>query len=324
MTKRNFPGPLDDIRALLKLIPMGKEAQLRVALAWRIEADERKMQVLGETARSRIQEVSGITRGPTFDTAMGGVQKAGLFKAKRVYSRRGKRTYQRSAEYLVLRDAWPTDEVTYAERNLRPAYLTPDTHSSLTPSVSEPLTPSVSDLSISNDEVYDEVNDEGTHTPPTNLRDLNSPKLKTPTPTPPPGGVASASETHQSSEDLGNGFFANGEAFYGPGDFRIPYTMVQLQGGTIGISEDVAMRRAKTWICSLAIDYGMKGKAALPRYPGRALTQQLTYERNDSAIQTARVEKASQSFGAFGQQEAQRRTKSPFGRYTKATLGEKL
>lgn len=161
-------------------------------------------------------------------------------------------------------------------------------------------------------------------TPPNNLRDLNSPKLKTPTPTPPPGGVACASETHQSSEDLGNGFFANGEAFYGPGDFRIPYTMVQLQGGTIGISEDVAMRRAKTWICSLAIDYGMKGKAALPRYPGRALTQQLTYERNDSAIQAARVEKASQSFGAFGQQEAQRRTKSPFGRYTKATLGEKL
>jgi len=173
--RRNSPGVFDDIRKLLSIIPMRKEAELRTAIALRLEIDEETEQVLGDSARERLQRVANIPRINTFDTAISAIQKLGILQIDRRYSNgRGGRVYQRGATYIMTRESWPTSAIAptaaaKAKSTLgnQPSSALNDKSPPRSAWMTEP--PLSAGDYIDNDEVNDEVNGEGaqrTQTPP--------------------------------------------------------------------------------------------------------------------------------------------------------------
>lgn len=186
--RRNSPGVFDDIRKLLSIIPMRKEAELRTAIALRLEIDEETEQVFGDSARERLQRVANIPRTNTFDAAISAIQKLGILKIDRRYSNgMGGRVYQRGGAYIMTRESWPTPRVAPTVAANRKSTLGGQPSSALSdvsrgerrgrspsPPLSDKSHPrsagmtepplSVGDY-IDNDEVYDEVDGEASPPP---------------------------------------------------------------------------------------------------------------------------------------------------------------
>ncbi len=168
--RSNFPSVFDDIRRLLQIIPMRHEAELRAAVALRMEVDESSDQVLGENGRERLQRVANISRANTFDEAISALQEKGILRVDRRYSNgAGGRIYQRGAVYILTRETWPEgasapktepspllNDVVPAQRGER-ATVAPDERNISPPLSGEDGTAlSGGDLYKDNDEVYDE------------------------------------------------------------------------------------------------------------------------------------------------------------------------
>jgi hypothetical protein len=76
-TATNGSRILQDLRMLLKTIPLRDAALLRVLFAARLEADNRTGEIFGNNPAERLREASGITRWPTFDLAMAQAKQQG-------------------------------------------------------------------------------------------------------------------------------------------------------------------------------------------------------------------------------------------------------
>lgn len=148
-------------------------------------------------------------------------------------------------------------------------------------------------------------------TPPNNLRDLKSPKLKNPTPTPPPVGVVDAHKNNNAHGAI-NGVETKllSELMYG--NSIVSYDQAP---EFLAVAEK-AYGATKVRVALDHLAWKRRKGIKVGHFPAVLMTACASVSDADAA---AFEQKHHQE-----QQEARKPYKSPYGRYTKATLGEKL